>query len=324
MVLRFPRVIIVLTMLAITLTAVPVIAQDAQDKGIGDYPFIELPEGYQIEKYASGLTFPTSLTWDDQGRMYVAEAGGGLNPEQLEPSRIMLVERGNVTEVVNLTDKGVFASVVGLTWHNGAFYFTHRNDQGEGENSLTGSASRWMPGGEVEKLFSGIIDSQSEHQINDIKVGPDGRMYVTVGAAGNAGVVDPSIAPWVMENPGLHTTPCEDIVLTGRNFKMPNFMTMDDPDDTVMTGAYVPFGTETTPGQVIEGTNKCGGSILVFDPENAEATIQPYAWGFRNLLGLAWDHETGEMYVAQNGYDIRGSRPVQDEYDPTYRVREGE
>ncbi len=265
-----------------------------------------------------GLTFPTGLTWDDQGRMYVAEAGGGLDVDQLALSRILRVEPGKATEAINLTDKGVFASVVGLTWHNGAFYFTHRDDPG-----LTGAASRVTPDGRVTPLFSGIIDSQAEHQINDIRVGPDGRMYVSVGPAGNSGVVDPSIAPWVMESPTLRTTPCQDIVLTGRNFTMPNFLT-DDPNDTVLTGAYVPFGTETKPGQVITGVNKCGGSILVFDPNNAEATIRPYAWGFRNLLGIGWNKSTGEMYAAQNGYDIRGSRPVQDDFDPMYRVREGE
>ena len=47
----------------------------------------------------------------------------------------------------------------------------------------------------------------------------------------------------------VRPTPCEDIVLTGRNFQTPNFLT-SDPNDLVLTGAFVPFGTETQPGQV--------------------------------------------------------------------------
>ncbi|MDQ3653721.1 MAG: PQQ-dependent sugar dehydrogenase [Chloroflexota bacterium] len=293
----------------------PALAQDATPEA--GFPVIELPEDYQIEKVVDGLTFPTGMTWDDQGQMYVAEAGGAFL-DLGAPSRILRIENGQATEVVNLTQTvGTIASVVGLYWHNGAF-FTHRD-----ADDRTGAASRVTPDGEATLLFSGIVDSQSEHQVNDIRMGPDGRMYVASGPAGNAAVMGIDNGPFIMASPDVHTTPCVDIVLTGRNYVTPDFRT-DDPSDTVMTGAYVPFGTETMPGQVIEGTTKCGGAILVFDPEsdNPEETLAVYAWGFRNVVGLVWDAD-GVMYAGVNGYDIRGSRPVQDEFDPTYRVQEG-
>lgn len=279
---------------------------------------LQVPAGFRAEKVVDGLNFPTGLTWDNQGRMYVAEAGGALFPEQKRPIRIVRVENGRATPITgDLASSGVNVALVGLTWHDGSFYITHR------AADLTGAVSRVSMDGQVTKVFDGIIDSQAEHQINDVRVGPDGRMYVSVGPAGNAGVIGPSVAPWVAKSPRVHPTPCQDIVLTGRNFRTPDFRTKDDTTDMATTGAYVPFGTETQPGQRIAGTNKCGGSILAFDPMNAEATIQPYAWGFRNLIGLAWNPQTGEMYAAENGYDIRGSRPVQDDIDATLQVRQG-
>lgn len=33
-----------------------------------------LPPGYRIDRYISGLTFPTGVAWDRNGVMYVAEA----------------------------------------------------------------------------------------------------------------------------------------------------------------------------------------------------------------------------------------------------------
>lgn len=279
-----------------------------------DYDNIALAEGFKITKVVGGLTYPTSVTWDDDGTMYVSEAGGGLNPEQLAPSRLLRIEDGQISKAIDLTGTGIHASLVGLTYYNGNFFVTHR------AQDLTGAVSMITKEGQVTKLFDGIIDSQAEHQINDIAVGPDGMMYVTVGPAGNAGVLDLSVAPWVMASPGVHTTPCQDIVLLGKNFKTPDFRT-ETPTDSVMTGAFVTFGSETAPGQIIQGVNKCGGSILKFDP-NSPNTVSTYAWGFRNLIGITWN-DKGEMFAAENGYDVRGSRPVNDEIDVTLKITEG-
>ncbi|WP_051227789.1 PQQ-dependent sugar dehydrogenase [Gillisia sp. JM1] len=276
---------------------------------------IKVPAGFKAVKLADGLHLPTSVTWDDDGNLFVAEAGGGLFPKELAPIRILqIMPNGTKVEVANLSNR-VEPSLVAMIWHNGWFYITHRADD------LTGAVSRVSKTGQVELVFKGIIDNQAEHQINDIRVGPDGMMYVAVGAAGNAGVVDMSIAPWVKLSPNLKARPCQDIVLIGRNFETPNFMTPEE-GDKVRTGAFVPFGEATTPGQVIQGVTLCGGSILKFNPENAIGTITTHAWGFRNLIGLTWD-SNGNMYAAENGYDNRGARPVNDEIDASLRINEG-
>lgn len=279
-----------------------------------DYPTIMLPAGYRIEKVVSDLTYPTAVTWDDRGRMYIAEAGGAFL-EEPPPARILEVLSGGRTrEVANLDGK-IQASIVGLVWHQGAFYFTHRDKDG------TGAVSRITSGGKFETLFKGIQDAKTDHQPNDIRVGPDGRLYVASGVGGNVGVMGQDMTPFVLKWPDARATSCKDIVLTGQNFEFPDFTTKE-PGDKVMTGAFVTYGTPTKPGQVIKGTNKCGGSILSFDPKNPEATLRPYAWGFRNVVGIAWNKE-GEMFAAQNGYDLTPPRPIRDFFDPVYRVREG-
>lgn len=288
-----------------------------KDKDKNQFPAIQLPPGFEIEKVVGGLTYATSLTWDDQGRMYVAEAGGQFLDEPA-PARILRIEPGRKTEVVNLEGSGVRSPMVGLAWHDGAFYISHRAED------RTGAVSRVAPDGTVTELFRGVIDSGSEHPLSDIQVGPDGRMYLTTGPAGNAAVLGKDEERFVRLTPSLHTTPAQDIVLLGKNFKMANYLS-NQKGDSVLTGAYVPFNTETRPGQVIKGVKKPGGAILSFDPMNAEQTIRTYAWGFRNVIGIAWN-ENGQMYASENGYDIRpdAARPIKDEIDATFRVREGE
>lgn len=281
----------------------------------GNTPAILLPAGYQIERVIGGLTYPVAVAWDDQNRMYVAEAGGQFL-EEPPPSRILRVEGGRATEVVNLSNLGVEDSVGGLTFFRGAFYFTHR------VADRTGAVSRInLDGSGLTQLFSGIVDSQSEHQVNDIRSGPDGRLYVASGPAFNSAVAGLDNAPFINRSPDVRTTPCRDYVLNGYNFETPDFRTPDQ-SDTVQTGAFVPFGTQTMPGQRIAGTNKCGGAILAFDPNNAEATLRSFADGFRNVIGFAFN-QSGEMFAGVNSYDVRGSRPFNDDAEATYRVRQG-
>jgi hypothetical protein len=39
------------------------------DNLFNEFPSIQVPSGYRVEKVVDGLTFPTSLTWDGNGRM---------------------------------------------------------------------------------------------------------------------------------------------------------------------------------------------------------------------------------------------------------------
>ncbi|MCA1584996.1 MAG: hypothetical protein LC791_09565, partial [Acidobacteria bacterium] len=148
-------------------------------------------------------------------------------------------------------------------------YITHRNAA-----DRTAAVSRITRDGRISQLFSGIVDSQSEHQVNDVRIGPDGRVYVASGPTANSGVVGLDNAPFVNRSPGVRTTPCRDYVLTGQNFQTPDFRS-PDVSDTVQTGAFFPFGVATAPGQRSPGTNRCGGAILVFDPASPAGTLRP-------------------------------------------------
>jgi glucose/arabinose dehydrogenase len=154
-----------------------------EDCHLQNFPLIHLPEGFEIEKVAEGLTYPTSVTWDDKGSMYVAEAGGTFLDEEGAPARILKVQNGKATELINL-DRKIYPSISGMTWHNGAFYITHR------EKDLSGAVSRITPDGKITEIIGGIVDSKSDHQPNDIRMGRDGKMYVSVGIGGNSGYMD--------------------------------------------------------------------------------------------------------------------------------------
>jgi hypothetical protein len=188
-------------------------------QGGNDFPLVQLPPAFQIEKVADGLSFTAELAFDDQGRLYVAEAGGGFEPVEFRPPRILRVDltNGQTDVVANLT-AFVVPPVVGLAWDNGWLYFTHRDFDD------TGALSRVRDiGGAPEKLLTGFVSAQSEHFMNGIEI-RDGWVYFGIGQAGNSGVLGADVAPFIERNPGVRQVACRGLVMRGHNFLGPNVL----------------------------------------------------------------------------------------------------
>ena len=270
---------------------------------------IALPEGYRIEAVARNLTFPSGITWDEGGRLYITETGYSYGDVRLTP-RLLRIEPDGGTTVVA---EGTNPPWNGVTFHEGAFYVA-------GGHLDPGQILRITMDGQITELMDGL-PSLGDHHTNGPVVGPDGWLYWGQGTATNSGVVgmDNFDFGWVPRYPDFHDIPCEDVVLTGKNYTTPNPLT-PDPDDQAVTGAYVPFGVRTQRGQVIPGAFPCGGAVMRVRPTGEGA--ETVAWGLRNPFGLAWSPE-GKLYVTENQYDVRGSRPVWGTGDLLWRVEPG-
>jgi glucose/arabinose dehydrogenase len=108
-------------------------------------------------------------------------------------------------------------------------------------------------------------------------------------------------------------------VLTGQNYITDNLLT-DDKNDKATTGAFVPYGTPSTPGQVIKGVVPCGGAVLRIPVQGGQPEL--VAWGFRNPFGLAVSPD-GRLFTTENAFDERGSRPVWGAGDVLWEIKPG-
>jgi glucose/arabinose dehydrogenase len=113
--------------------------------------------------------------------------------------------------------------------------------------------------------------------------------------------------------------PGQDVTLAGRNYEYKNVL--GNLTETVRCGAYVPFGTETHPGQVIRGNVKCSGSVLRCNPDGSD--LEVVAWGLRNPYGIAF-HPDGRLFATEHGIDERGRRHIIRDPDDFYEIRQGE
>lgn len=275
-----------------------------------DVKDVAVPPGYSVEVVTQGLTFPSSVTFDDQGRLYVIEAGYSYGEVWLEPKLLRMEADGTFTTLVTGSKNGPWTSLI---YYEGYLYLS------EGGQAEGGKIFRVSLDGTMKELVSGL-PSLGDHHTDGIVI-KDNYIYFGQGTATNSGVVgkDNMEFGWLMRHKDFHDIPCRDIILAGRNYESENIFT-EDPKDKIMTGAFVPFGTSTTQGQVIKGKTPCTGSIMRIPLEGGQPEM--VAWGLRNPYGLALA-PNGDIYISENGYDDRGSRPIWGTGDVLYKLQPG-
>jgi glucose/arabinose dehydrogenase len=270
---------------------------------------ILLPSGYRAEVVATGLSAPVMTTFGPDGAAYVVESGHKVD----DPPAIRRVDinGSDVPAAVHTFTGPDWVETGAVT---GAVFV--------GETLIVTNTDRVVridPDGSTRTIVDGL-PGRGDHQTNHPMLGPDGKVYFGVGSATNSGVVgsDNAAYGWLKDNPAAHDVPAKDVVLAGRNYDDRDVL--GDLKQTVRTGAFVPFGTETTEGQVIPGNVKASGAILRCDPDGAN--LELVAWGLRNPYGLTFAPD-GRLFATEHGMDSRSRRHIVGDFDDLYLIEEG-
>jgi glucose/arabinose dehydrogenase len=149
-------------------------------------------------------------------------------------------------------------------------------------------------------------------------VGPDGFIYFSQGAMTNTGVVglDAYEIGWLRRLPHAHDVPGHPVQLRGENFPTRDPLSGGEAS----TGAFLPFGTESTFGQVIEPSLPCTASVMRCRADGSN--LELVAWGLRNAFGMCLLPD-GRLIAIDQGADDRGSRPVANAPDLLFEVVRG-
>ncbi len=136
---------------------------------------LQVPAGFTVELYASGLNAPRLMDVGPDGALYVAERGANAVVKLADTDRDGIAD-GRVVVAQNL------ASPNNVSWYDGRLYVgeTGRVDVLEDTNG----DGDFLDAGEVT-LVTNNIPGAGGHSSRTAHVGPDGKLYVAAGSVGN-------------------------------------------------------------------------------------------------------------------------------------------
>lgn len=287
-----------------------------------------VPDGYEVEIFMKDLIWPTSIEFDEIGNVYVAEAGY-VYGDLAAPTPIFKISPDG--KIIRFAE-GFIGPVTDLLWHSGLLYVSHK-----------GKISTVSQNGEITDIITNL-PSYGDHQNNGMSIGPDGKLYFGQGTATNSGIVGlDNVYPyvWLMLYPEEHDIPAKDIRLTNESFLTPHannvlarqgnllsfgsnlsyavtslFNRNKNSSLLVRTRGFNPFGEKS---KNIKGQVKSNGTILRANLDGSD--LEVYAWGLRNPFGVVWGAD-GQLYVTDNAYDARGSRPIANAKDNIFIIKQ--
>jgi glucose/arabinose dehydrogenase len=317
------------------------------DHDQSDADNVLVPEGFSLQSFATGLTFPTAITFS-KDHVWVSESGA--TPDTV-PQIVQIGPDEHPTPVLSSNDlpDGVLAGpITDVTFHDGEIWLTHR--QIGANDWLVGAISKFDPADPVGTFKTVLtnLPSTGDHFTEEIKFDDSGRAFFAQGSATNASVVGPDnqlVTGWLSQFPNFHDFPAQDIVLNGTEFHAPIAVPGLNPENQV-TAPFMPFGSgPIAPGTVVhaatpetpqEGMIAGNGAVYSFDPNAVDpaSTLTLEAWGFRNPFGIGFDpFNPDQLFATNNGTDVRSapldgvqvvdSRPIESDFDDLFVIKTG-
>jgi glucose/arabinose dehydrogenase len=285
----------------------------------------EYPDGYELKTFMTGLDAPTGICFDDMtGDLFVAE--GGIDGR--DPKIIAIKPDGTLIHVyptgtrIPIFQPGfhIYGPIGGIVAYKGKIYVSHRDARDMGaitEFDLNGN----------HRTIVAELPAQGDYGVTDLAIPPspvEPRLYFGVGAATNSSVVglDNWQAGWVRKHRDACDLSYQSLYLLGFRFDVPNPEASIFTPSSLVTVPFQPLGTSHI--EQIPATQ-----FPVQKPSSIVASValdgggpRVEAFGVRNPAGIMVD-EFGQIWVTDQGMELRGTRPVDNDPDALYFITPG-
>jgi len=284
-----------------------------------DRKVIEYPAGFDLESVVAGLTAPTAMAFDGEGSLLVAENGTDNRARivgwKRDGTYFQVYPRGTRIPLIGLGGKrfDFRGPVGGMVVSQGSIYVSHRDSRDRG------MISAFDFDGNVTTIAADL-PAAGDYGVTDLAVHPSGRIYFGVGSATNSGVVglDNWQKGWVRKHPTFADVPGADLFLLGRRFDTKNpAYGLFGGTEIAVTAPFQSFGISNQTRVLRSENGKPSSAVYSVSPTGGDLRVE--AIGLRLPRGLVFN-EFGNLFVTNNGMELRGTRPVKDDPDTLVRV----
>lgn len=149
------------------------------------------------------------------------------------------------------------------------------------------------------------IPKEGEYLDRKIKIN-DNKIFLSIGTVTNSGIAQQNK---IYDNNRIPYDKMPfKVVLSGENY------------GKTKTGAFMPYGNSCVKGQEIEPCSVANASIYSINLNDNSKEL--YSYGIRNVKGLDFN-SSGELVCAVEGMNNDGERPVNNDSDYIYIVKQG-
>lgn len=317
---------LILCALFVGCAGMPRMLTDAQ-RVVIDRAVIERPVGLDVATYINDLTAPVAIAFENEpndyvGSIIIAESGIDREPRIIgfrpDGTRFDIYPKSTnpLSQFLGRKDR-IYGPIGGMAIRDGEIYVSHRDREGDGViSAFSYDGSR--------RTVIADLPARGDFGVTDLAFHPtNGRLYFGVGSATNSGVVgiDNWDHGWVRYNKKFCDEPSVDLKLLGYRFDTPNPSGgLLGGNDISVTGPFQPFGVSNRLRISKSTTGKPSAALYSISPGGGDVRVE--AHGIRYARGLVFN-DFGNLYVTNQGMELRGTRPVKDDPDSVLRIPPG-
>ncbi len=294
-----------------------------------DPGYVAFPEATRLTLIADGLNAPSDFGFVPasadvpeafKGAMVIAEPVTASEPVRVggfkaDGEWFELYPRAFRLAGIQLGGDRLYGPVGGVAVLGSEVFLSHRDREGRGVISALTFPSEGRP--PKRRIVVENLPAAGDHGVTDVAVNPtNGRIYFGVGSATNSGVVglDSFQLGWVRKHPKVADQSLTELRLRGYRFDTPRPGSGLFASNLAVTGPFQPFGQTR---QRIAPSDRPTGAVYSVAADGSDLRVE--AHGLRWPRGLAFN-EFGNLYVSNNGMELRGTRPVASDPDVVLRV----